>query len=233
MKTVSLIIDGKQVKTREGQKVLWAALDNGIYIPNLCAIRKATEPYGGCRLCFVEIEGRSVPVTACTEPVAEGMVVSTKGEKARRLARTALELLLASHPVDCAHCAKNRSCELQKLCYFLGVKLNAKRFRKLVHSYPIDSTCPQFVYDPNKCVLCGRCVWVCRERFGIGVLGFAHRGFNRIVTTFEDKPIAESGCHVCNDCIEVCPVGSLVFKDSREAGAPEDERCRKPARRRG
>jgi len=129
MKTVSLTIDGKAIKAREGQKVLWAALDNGIYIPNLCAIRKASEPFAGCRLCFVEIEGRNGPVTSCTEPVAEGMVVNTQGPRAKRLARTALELLLASHPVDCAHCAKNRSCELQKLCSFLGVKLNTKRFK--------------------------------------------------------------------------------------------------------
>ena len=79
MKTVSLTIDDKKIAAREGQKVLWAALDNGIFIPNLCAIQKATEPYAGCRLCFVEIEGRNGPVTACTEPIAEGMVVNTQG----------------------------------------------------------------------------------------------------------------------------------------------------------
>jgi bidirectional [NiFe] hydrogenase diaphorase subunit len=219
MKTVSLTIDGKGIEAPEGQKVLWAALDNGIYIPNLCAIRKASEPYAGCRLCFVEIEGRNGPVTSCTEPVAEGMVVNTQGPRAKRLARTALELLLASHPVDCAHCAKNRLCELQKLCSLLGVKLNTKRFRKLVHNLPIDSSCPNFTYNPNKCVLCSRCVWTCRERYGVGVLGFAHRGFNRVVTTFEDKPIAESGCRVCDECIEVCPVGALVFKDAKK-GSP-------------
>jgi len=204
--------------------VLWAALDNGIYIPNLCAIRKAAEPFAGCRLCFVEIEGRNGPVTACTEPVAEGMVVNTQGTRAKRLARTALELLLASHPVDCAHCAKNRSCELQKLCSVLGVKINTKRFRKLVHHWPIDSSCSDFIYDPNKCVLCNRCVWTCRERFGVGVLGFAHRGFNRVVTTFEDKPIAESACHVCNECIEVCPVGALVFKDNKKGTSSSTEK---------
>ena len=207
--------------------MLWAALDNGIFIPNLCAIRKASEPYAGCRLCFVEIEGRNAPVTSCTEPVAEGMVVNTQGPKARRLARTALELLLASHPVDCAHCAKNRSCELQKLCSLLGVKLNTKRFRKLVHHLPIDSSCSDFIYNPNKCVLCSRCVWVCRERFGVGALGFAHRGFDRIVTTFEDKPIAESGCHVCDECIKVCPVGALVFKDGEKGSAGCAEKAAK------
>ena len=227
---VSLIIDGKNIKAPEGYKVLWAALDNGIYIPNLCAIRKSTEPYAGCRLCFVEVEGRNGPVTACTEPVIEGMVVNTRGPKAKRLARTALELLLASHPVDCAQCAKNRSCELQKLCSHLGVKINTKRFRKLLHNYPIDSSCPTFIYDPNKCVLCSRCVWMCRERFGVGTLGFAHRGFDRIVTTFEDKPIAESGCHVCNDCITVCPVGALVLKDGNKTGAEQAELCKKPKR---
>jgi bidirectional [NiFe] hydrogenase diaphorase subunit len=230
MKAVSLTIDGKVIKAREGQKVLWAALDNGIYIPNLCAIRKSTEPYAGCRLCFVEVEGRNGPVTACTEPVIEGMVVNTQGPKAKRLARTALELLLASHPVDCANCAKNRSCELQKLCSHLGVKINTKRFRKLLHNYPIDSSCPTFIYDPNKCVLCSRCVWMCRERFGVGTLGFAHRGFDRIVTTFEDKPIAASGCHVCNDCITVCPVGALVLKDGNKTGAEQAEQCKKPKR---
>ncbi len=230
MKAVSLTIDGKVINAPEGQKVLWAALDNGIYIPNLCAIRKSPEPYAGCRLCFVEIAGRNGPVTACTEPVAEGMVVNTQSPKARRLARTALELLLASHPVDCGHCVKNRSCELQKLCTYLGVKLNTKRFRKLLHRYPIDSSCPAFTYDPNKCVLCGRCVWVCRERFGVGTLGFAHRGFNRIVTTFEDKPIVGSGCHVCNDCITVCPVGALVLRDGDKSGAGQPEQCKKPRR---
>jgi formate dehydrogenase major subunit/NADH-quinone oxidoreductase subunit G len=230
MKTVSLTIDGKKIVAREGQKVLWAALDNGIFIPNLCAIRKAAEPFAGCRLCFVEIEGRNGPVTACTEPVAEGMVVNTQGPRARRLARTALELLLASHPVDCAHCSKNRSCELQKLCTVLGVKINTKRFRKLVHHWPIDSSCSDFIYDPNKCVLCSRCVWTCRERFGVGVLGFAHRGFNRVVTTFEDKPIAESGCHVCDECIDVCPVGALVFKDGKKGSAVCAEKSAKTTR---
>lgn len=213
MKTVSLTIDGKKIVAHEGQKVLWVALDNGIYIPNLCAIRKSLEPYAGCRLCFVEIDGQDALVTACTEPVSEGMVVNTQAPKAKRLARTAVELLLASHPVDCAHCLKNRSCELQRLCAHLSVKLNTKRFRKLVHNYPIDSSCASFIYDPNKCVLCGKCVWVCRERFGVGTLGFAHRGFDRIVTTFEDKPLSESGCKVCDDCVKVCPVGALVLRD--------------------
>lgn len=217
MNRVSLTIDGKKISCRGGEKLLWAALDNGIYIPNLCATREAGEPFAGCRLCFVEIEGRNGPVTACTEPATDGMVVRTDGPKARRLARTALELILASHPVDCAHCAKSRSCELQKIAAHLGVKLKAKRFRRIERELPIDSSSPVFTYDPNKCVLCGRCVWACRDRLGIGVLGFAQRGFKRVVTTFENKPIVETNCQGCGDCVAVCPVGALVFKDGKGA----------------
>ena len=219
MNTVSLTIDGKKIRVRKGEKVLWAALDNGIYIPNLCAIREVWEPFAGCRLCFVEIEGRNEPVTACTETVEEGMTVNTQSPKAQRLARTALELLLASHPVDCANCPANRTCELQKIAKHLHVKLNSKRFRKIERELPIDSSSPVFTYDPNKCVLCGKCVWACRERLGIGVLGFARRGFQRVVTTFNNRPIAESGCEGCGDCAVVCPVGAMVLKGGNKAKA--------------
>ena len=164
MKTVSLTIDGKKIRAAKGDKVLWAALDNGIYIPNLCALRDAPEPAAACRLCFVEVEGKKQPVTACTETVEQDMVVNTRGALALRLARTAFELLVASLPADCAHCPKSGSCELQKIAAHLGVKLKTKRLRKLPRELPIDNSSPLFIYDPNKCVLCGRCVWICRER---------------------------------------------------------------------
>ncbi len=217
MKKVSLTIDGKRVETPAGEKLLWVALDNGVYIPNLCAIREASQPHGGCRLCFVEIEGRARPVTACTEPVEEGMVVNTRGERSLRLARTALELLLANHDLDCANCARNGTCELQRIAKRLGVKLNTARFPRKARGLPIDSSSPEFEYNPNRCVLCGRCVWVCREKLGIGVLGFAGRGFDRVVTTFEGRPIAETHCEECAQCAEVCPVGALVLKDPERA----------------
>lgn len=208
---VSLVINGKEVKAREGEKLLWVALENRIYIPNLCAISDASEPSASCRLCWVEVEGEASPVTACTLPVEDGLVVNTRGVAALRLARSAFELIMASHPVDCAHCPKNGSCELQKIATYLGVRLKTRRFRKLLRNLPVDSTNPLFIYDPNKCVLCGRCLWVCRKR-GIGVLGFAHRGFNRRVTTFADEPMASSGCERCGDCVAVCPTGALCPK---------------------
>ncbi len=193
--------------------MLWAALDNGIYIPNLCGIREAEEPAASCRLCFVEIEGKKEPVTACTEPVREGLVVDTQGPKAKRLVRTAFELLLASNEIDCAHCPKNKSCELQKIAAHLRIKLTAKRFRRLERKLPIDDSSPLFTYNPNKCVLCGRCVWMCRERLDIGAIGFAERGFKRVVTTFGGEPLGRSKCDQCGQCVTVCPTGALVFKD--------------------
>ena len=211
MRTVSLTVDGKKITACEGEKLLWVALDNGIYIPNLCALRDKAEPTAGCRLCFVEVDGYSQLVTACTEPGREGMVVNTKGPKALRLVRTGFELLLATHPIDCAHCFKNRSCELQKIAVHLRIKLKAKRFKKLERKLPVDASSPTFIYDSNKCVLCGRCVWVCRKR-GIGALGFAHRGFKRVVTTFGDEPMAKLKCQECRECISVCPTGAFVFK---------------------
>jgi bidirectional [NiFe] hydrogenase diaphorase subunit len=213
MKKISLTIDGKKVKAPQGEKVLWAALDNGIYIPNLCARREKATQDASCRLCWVEIEGKSKPVTACTETAEEGMVVNTRGQGALRLARTALELLLASNEVDCAHCPANGACELQKIAAHLGVKLKTKRFRKILRELEIDSSSPEFVYDPNKCVLCGQCIWVCRQRLGIGALGFAHRGFKRRMTTFGDEPMASSACQNCGECVAACPTGALTFKE--------------------
>jgi formate dehydrogenase major subunit/NADH-quinone oxidoreductase subunit G len=212
MKRVNLTIDGRRMTALEGEKLLWVALDNGVYIPNLCAIRNDSEA-AACRLCFVEVAGKERPVTACTEPVMEGMVVSTRGEKASRLVRSAFELLMASHPVDCAHCASSGSCELQKIARHLGVGLKTKRLRHLPRELPVDDSHPLFNHDPNKCVLCGRCVQICREKLGIGVLGFAYRGFKRVVTTFANGPLGKSRCQGCGECVRVCPVGALVFKN--------------------
>jgi bidirectional [NiFe] hydrogenase diaphorase subunit len=221
MKLISLTIDGKQIKAKGGETILWAALENDIYIPNLCAIQEKTQPSASCRLCFVEVEGENEPVIACTEPVREGMVVNTRGKNALRLARTSAELILASHPVDCGHCLKNRSCELQKIAKHLGIKLKTMRFRKLERNLSIDESSSLFTYDPNKCVLCGKCVWVCQEKLGIGAVGFTRRGFKRIVSTFQDKPFGESICGQCAECVKVCPVGALVFKKKTPSEIPE------------
>jgi len=216
MKTVSLTIDGKKITARSGEKLLRVALENGIYIPNLCAIRDKPEPSASCRLCWVEIEGGKEPVTACTVDVTEGMVVNTRGEKALALARAGFELIMASHALDCAHCPANGACELQKIARHLGTSLKPKRFRLLLRNLPVDESNPLFTYDPNKCVLCGRCVWVCRHDIKSGVFGLAHRGFERVMTTFADEPIGADRCLNCSQCVEVCPTGALAFKDGKK-----------------
>jgi bidirectional [NiFe] hydrogenase diaphorase subunit len=213
MKPMRIFIDRKEIECDEGETLLWAALDNGIYIPNLCAMREMAQPYGACRLCFVEVEGEDLPVTACTAKVKEGLVANTKGTKAFRLARTAFELILSNHPVDCANCLKSGSCELQKIAKYFGVKLSTKRFKKFLRDLPIDETSPVFTYDPNKCVLCGRCVWLCQEKLDTRAIGFAYRGFQRWVTTFDDEPVGLSDCKDRIELVEICPVGAFVARN--------------------
>jgi len=216
MKTVSLTINSKPLTAVKGEKILWVALDNGIYIPNLCAIKDKLHPFAACRLCFVEVEGKAHPVCACTEEVAEGMVVNTRGDRALELARTGFELIIASHPVDCAHCSSNGSCELQKIAKHLGVKLKTNRFRKIMQGLPVDNSNPVLTYDPNRCVLCGRCVWVCNERLNKGVLGFVNRGFQRVVNTCIDENIVKSKCKDCGECVRVCPTGALTSRGNKD-----------------
>jgi len=215
MKTIQISIDGKKVECFEGETLLWVALDHGIYIPNLCSLREKEEPLAACRLCFVEVEGENLPSTACTIKVKEGMVVHTRGSKALRLARTAFELILSNHPVECAHCLKKGSCELHKIARHLSIKLNTKRFKKFLRDLPTDETSPVFIYDPNKCVFCGRCVWLCHEKMGIGTIGFAYRGFQRWVTTFDNEPVGLSECRDRIELVEICPVGAFGARNKQ------------------
>jgi bidirectional [NiFe] hydrogenase diaphorase subunit len=174
-------------------------------------MRDAVTPFASCRLCFVEIEGRSKPVTACTEPVSDGMIVHLNTDKVKRLRNTAFELLLSHHHLDCAACAKNKNCGLQETAAHLGLKLKPKRFRRISRNLPVDSSHTLFIYDPNKCILCGKCVLAC-ENQGSGILEFAFRGIDTVVSTFSGIPLAEAGCTACMACVGVCPVGALVAK---------------------
>jgi formate dehydrogenase major subunit/NADH-quinone oxidoreductase subunit G len=213
MQTIHLSIDGKKIKGSGGERILWVALAHHIYIPNLCALKEMKEPQGACRLCFVEIEGMDLPVTACTTKIKEGMVVNTRGTKALRLARTAFELILSNHPVECAQCLKSGSCELQKIAGHLGVRLNSKRFKKFLRDLPVDDASPVFRFDSNKCVLCAKCVWLCREKLQMGAIGFAYRGFEKRVSTFGDEPVGLSECRERAELAEICPVGAFAARN--------------------
>jgi bidirectional [NiFe] hydrogenase diaphorase subunit len=219
---ITVIIDDIEIKAKEGDSLLWTALDNGLYIPNLCSIRGVKASITSCRLCFVEIEGANSPVTSCTEQVKDGMVVHLNTSRVQRIRNTAFKLLLSHHAIDCAHCAKNRNCELQNIAAKLRLKLKYDPLRKIPRNLPIDSSHPLFYYDPNKCVLCGKCVHVCHEK-GTAILDFAFRGISTVVSTFAGIPFAEADCNSCLECVVICPVGSLVAREKaliEQTGTP-------------
>lgn len=215
MELVRLQIDGKEVEVPAGTTVLEAAEKVGIHIPRLCYDPELS-PWGGCRLCVVEIEGmRNLPAS-CVTTVAPGMVVRTNSPVVIEARRVILELLLASHPLDCLTCEKNGACKLADYCYEYGIK--EAPFKGEKHNYAIDDSNPFIVRDLNKCILCGRCVRACTEITGKANLDFAYRGFSTKVSTFGDMPYLESECVFCGNCVAVCPTGALVKKQMQGKG---------------
>jgi len=211
----SFTIDGQEVQANPGEKILWAALRSGINIPHLCATEGAELPFGGCRLCLVEVEvgGRREMVTACTEPVRDQMKVYANTEKVVRMRRMAFELIMSDHHIDCKNCAKRKTCELIKLASSMKMTLHPKTLRSLARDLPVDDSHPLFIYDPRRCVKCGKCVLRCQEK-GKSFLDFAYRGFEMIVTTFDHLPLSSIGCESCLDCVMICPTGALYLKET-------------------
>ena len=210
---VSIQVDQKKIEVQEGTSVLKACLDNGITIPNLCYLKELDPAPASCRLCFVEIDGVDHPVASCSVPVQEAMVVRTDTPAVRRLQRTALKLLLSVHDVDCRNCPANRKCTLQHLARFLKVGLKSKGLRHRLKEPPIDDRHPCLDYFPNRCVLCGRCVAVCRRASDRPELTFAKRGFDTVVSFFSRTDSARHDCATCRACIDTCPVAALALKD--------------------
>ena len=207
----TVVLDGREVKAKSGANLLWTALDNGFYIPNLCAIRNNPRPFASCRLCFVEVSGMNEPVTACTAAVADGMKVTLQSPAIRRLRISSFDLLMSNHHLDCSHCDRNRKCDLQQIAHAEHFKLTNRRLKKIEPNYPVDTSHSLIVLDRNKCVLCGRCIWACQHE-GEGMLDFAYRGISTVVSTFAGMPLSETQCNSCLACVAVCPVGALYLK---------------------
>ncbi len=211
---VNLTIDGKKVQAPEGVNLIDAAELNGMHIPNLCYL-KGLKGIGACRLCLVEIEGLKAPMIACTTKVKEGMVVNTKTEKVQEVRRFVIDLIVSMHPLDCMTCTKAGLCHLQQYAYDFEIKESS--FSRKKFGYPTDEANPFIKRDPEYCILCARCVRVCKEQ-GTNVLEFMGRGVGSKVVTAEDKPLQESGCTFCGSCVDVCPVNALLEADRWRKG---------------
>jgi formate dehydrogenase major subunit len=213
MNTITLTIDGVAVTAKRGMTILEAAKSAGIYIPTLC-YDPDLKPSGVCRICIVEVGKRGGLLPACRTPAEEGMVVTTDSPEVEKIRRLVVELIVVNHPVDCMVCSKSGQCELQKIVAYLGIEeKELQRLRRATTSIPIDTSNPFFDRDLNKCVFCTRCVRVCQELVGVSAIDLAFRGYSGKVSTFGDKPLVESRCVSCGECLIRCPVGALIPKN--------------------
>ena len=206
-----ITINGLDVQVENGATVFEAAEQAGIYIPTLCH-HPDLPTFGGCRVCMVDADGKIV--TACRAPVKDGMVVKTDTEEVRKVRLTNVELLLASHHKDCQSCSRNNTCKLQEVSAFVGISQDRmRRIRRSVEPVKPDDSNPFFHRDFTRCVLCGICIRTCEEINGVAAIDFAFRGFHTKVSVLGDKPIKDSQCESCGECLVRCPTGALYLAE--------------------
>lgn len=203
---VQVFIDGKPVEIEVGSTILEAAQKAGVQIPTLCK-HPDLPPTGTCRICLVEVEGARGLVASCVAPVAAGMKIFTNTPAVREARKTNLELLLSAHPHECLGCIRNNQCDLQALAEQLGVR--EEKFSGERSNFEKDESTASIVRDPNKCILCRRCVAVCDQIQNVSALGMVERGFFTRVAPAGDRELKDVACALCGQCITVCPVGAI------------------------
>ena len=210
---VNLKINGQEVSVPAGYTILEAAREVGIDIPTLCYLKDSSVT-GSCRMCVVEIVGARALQAACVYPVSEGIEVLTHSPKVKEARKSTLELILSNHDRKCLTCIRNQNCELQTLSEELGV--DSIRYEGEMNNYAIDDLSPSIVRDNNKCVLCRRCVNVCKDVQTVGAIDATERGFKTTIASAFNLPLAETNCVNCGQCIAACPVGALKEKDNTQ-----------------
>jgi len=210
---MKVTINNKECWANPGETILTVAEREGIQIPTLCYL-KGFSPTGACRVCVVEVEGQRNLIPSCAFPMSEGMVVQTNSPQVRRARKTIVELLIANHPQDCLTCVRNGNCELQDLAAQYGVR--DVRYAGEIRGGKIDIASPSIERDPEKCILCGRCVRVCHEVQNVGAIDFVRRGFKSAVAPAMDGSLNAIACVFCGQCITVCPVGALREKSNEK-----------------
>ncbi|KGM35045.1 formate dehydrogenase subunit alpha [Inquilinus limosus] len=218
---VTLEIDGQVVTVPAGTSVMRAAAEVETAIPKLCAT-DSLEPFGSCRLCVVEIEGRRGTPASCTTPVEPGMKVRTQTPKLAKLRRNVMELYISDHPLDCLTCAANGDCELQDMAGVVGLREVRYGYDGANHLVgEKDTSNPYFTFDPTKCIVCSRCVRACEEVQGTFALTIDGRGFASFVSAGQDDGFKESECVSCGACVQACPTATLMDNSIIEAGQPD------------
>jgi NADH-quinone oxidoreductase subunit G len=207
MDTFAITVNGQQMEVASGLTLLDALRRHGIELPTLCHDERLT-PYGGCRLCLVlRRDGRPGLVPACSTPVIPGMTIDTKAPEIREARRRQLQLILLNHRMECPVCERSGDCRLQDLVYEYGADEHLLPF-SLVRR-PRDEASPLIIRDPEKCILCAKCVRLCDEVQGVAAIAVVGRGLEARVGTWLDGPLE---CEFCGQCVDACPVGALIAR---------------------
>ena len=204
---IAFTIDGRQIEARSGQTILEAAEEAGVYVPRLCFMKGLT-PAGACRVCTVRVNGR--PQSACTQPVAPGMIVENDSEELRELRRDLIDMLFVEGNHFCMFCEKSGNCELQALAYRFGI--TAPKYPFLFPRREVDASHPDILIDRNRCILCGRCVRASQELDGKHVFDFVGRGKDKRIAVNAEAGLAATDSEAADQAIDACPTGTLLHK---------------------